>query len=145
MPYAHQYNPRGGPLTIHGVALGNTRFQVESRLGTPRAIEGPAYSSYGAQDEFVVLYRPGWPRIAPEEWRVQLVLGTVLEQDGRILLRTGDDLEQVRRTLGAPLATSKTRDGLLTLEYPGGYVMIDPATRKVRDVALKHYNRGRAV
>ena len=136
-----------GPLTIDGVALGQTRSQVERLLGRPTTNANPAWARFYPSDRdrragnppLLVGFRPTWPRDDASQWQVETLCGSLLRQGDSRLIEIGDSVEAVRSLLGCPSEALSPEPGFLCLSRDGCTVVYDESSGRVMEVSLRSH------
>lgn len=132
-----------GPLTIDGIALGQTRAQVDSTLGRATTNANPAWARYYAQSlpepgaqPLLVSFRPAWPKDA-HSWRVDGLHGTVLRRGDTLLVKVGDTCAEVGVRLGTPEEVFSREPGFGCMIYESCVITYDELSFKVVEICLQ--------
>lgn len=127
-----------GPLKVDGVALGDSRSQVESILDPRSDGHNPTWVRYdtpeGGEDT-VVCYQPAWPALELGDWQVHTICGSTLEQGGEVLLRVGEHVSMVRASLGYASPERNAEPGFRTMRFGCCLVVLDRDWR-VAEISL---------
>ena len=127
---------QSGSVSVNGVEIGFSRSRVESVVGEPAKGGSPAWNRYGPAKNLIVMYRPKWPELSPDEWPARMVVGSQLELDGSVQLTVGSPVHSVEDRFGPPDSQREEDEGCLW-EYPDFYVTLDRRTAVVRSIGLK--------
>jgi hypothetical protein len=140
-----------GPLTVDGIALGQTRAEVEAMLGRGTTNANPAWARYYGEEAawppgrptlpVLVSFRPAWPEREAGGWRVQSLCGSVLRQGETTLVSVGDLASGALALLGPPDEEFQTEPGFRCLAFAGCLLTYDEHSGKVVEIGLRFPSR----
>ncbi len=126
-------------FTIDGVALGQSREEVDRLLGYPSTNANPCWARYKAQAEhpLLVSYRALWPQDPMGHWVVESLSGSHLREDGEVLAEVGTSVESLPSLLGMPGDRFEPEPGICCWDFSGCLVFFDERSRKVLEISLR--------
>lgn len=125
-------------FTVNGIALGQTRREVDSHLGYPFTNSNLSWARYRSPDSGLLLvkYRSAGADDALDDWTVESLCGSELRWNGQLFLRIGSQIQEQSWMLGQPQEFYESEPGIGCLDFSGCQVSFDICSGRVLEVSL---------